>query len=310
MARYRAVPVGLLIIMTACSGGTGIDLGCPFCSDQPPATITVDAGQDRTAITGDMVVLSGTDNASDGCFATYTWTQSAGPAVQFFWAPHPHQTAEVETPLVDVEAALTFTFTGTCANGATDADAVTIQVQPTSATALCVTAPLFATSYAWSDNGCVTDPTDIAGDSRVATVYRQSEVEPNNSMQSASALTFPAPLANERVATDIAGSVRSGGDLPWDGEDFFIFTPMRSGVYNIYLCNDPLVCMRGTVTERWFLTLSDQNFRPMAGTTRGSIVEQTLQLSLEAGVSYYIGVETFVSPSEWDYNLTIISEGT
>lgn len=310
MAKYRAVPVGLLIFIAACSDTSVFDLGCLFCSDQPPATITVDAGQDRTAITGDMVVLSGTDSASAGCAATYAWRQSSGPAVQFFWAPHPHQTAEFETPLVDVETALTFTFTGTCGNGATDADAVTVQVQPTSAAALCVTAPLFATSYVWSDNGCVIDPTDIAGDSRVATIYRQNEVEPNDSMQLANALTFPAPLANERVATDVAGSVKSGGDLPWDSEDFFIFTPMRSGVYDIYLCNDPLVCTRGTVTERWFLTLSDQNFRPMAGTTRGSIVEQTLQLSLEAGVSYYIGVETFVVPSEWDYNLTIISDGT
>jgi hypothetical protein len=310
-ARNRTTLTGLAIMMAACgSGGVGLDLGCLFCFDQqPPATITVNAGQDQTVITEDTVVLSSSDNASQGCYADYTWTQTSGPPVSIR-SFSPHRTAEIATPFVDMNTPLTFSFSGTCNNGATDTDAVTIHVQPTSVAALCVNAPLFATSYVWTANGCVTDPTDIAGDSRVATVYRQGEVEPNDSMQSASSLTFPAPVATERLATDVAGSVKSGGDLPWDPDDFFIFTPTMSGVYDIYLCNDPRVCIRGTVTDRWVLTLSDQNFDPIAGTSRGSIVEQVLHLRLEAGVSYYVGVDTFVSPSELNYNLTIISDGS
>jgi hypothetical protein len=308
--RNRTILIGLVTLLAACSGGAGVDLGCLFCIDQPPpATITVNAGQDQTVIAEDTVSLSSSDNASQGCFADYAWVQTSGPPVSIS-SFYPHRTAEIATPFVDMNTPLTFNFSGTCNNGATDTDRVTIHVQPTSVAALCVNAPLFVTSYIWTTNGCVTDPTDIAGDLRVATVYRQGEVEPNDSMQSASSLTFPTPMATERLATDVAGAVRSGGDLPWDDEDFFIFTPAESGVYDIYLCNDPLVCIRGTVTNRWVLTLSDQNFEPIAGTTRGSIVEQVLHLRLEAGVSYYVGVDTFVSPSEWHYNLTIISDGS
>ena len=156
----------------------------------------------------------------------------------------------------------------------------------------------------------MTDPTDIAGDTRFATVYRQGEVEPNDSIQSASPLTFPAQVATELLATDVAGSVESGSGSSWDGTDFFIFTPTKSGPYDIYLCNDPLVCTRGTVTNGWALTLSDQNFDPIAGTNRGSIVEQALHLRLNAGLSYYVGVDTFSHPSNLNYNLTIISDGS
>lgn len=30
----------------------------------------------------------------------------------------------------------------------------------------------------------------------------------------------------------------------------------------------------------------------------------------QRGVAYYVGVDTFVSPSEWHYNLTIIGDGS
>jgi len=312
--RNRTTLIGLAVMMTACGGGGGglLGLDCLLCGIKPPPatiTVTVNAGQDQTVIAEDTVVLSGGVNASQGCLADYKWTQTSGPPVSIWFFYHPG-TAEIATPLVNVSTRLTFSLSGTCNNGTTDTDAVTIHVQPTSVAALCVNAPLFATSYVWAANGCVTDPTDIAGDSRVATAYRQGEVEPNDSMQSASPLTFPAPVASERLATDVAGSVKSGGGSPWDAEDFFIFTPTYSGVYDIYLCNDPLVCTRGTVTNRWVLTLSDQNFDPIAGTSRGNIVELALHLRLEAGVSYYVGVDTFISPSEWNYNLTIISDGS
>lgn len=310
--RNQMIMIGLATLLAGCGGGGGniLDFDCLFCGlESPPATIAVNAGQDQIVIAEDTVLLSSSNNASQGCLADYAWVQTSGPPASV-WSIYPHRTAEVATPFVDVNTSLTFSFTGTCNNGATDTDWVTIYVQPTSVAALCVNAPLFATSYVWTTNGCVTYPTNIAGDSRVATVYRQGEVEPNDSMQSASSLTFPTPMATERLATDVAGSVKSGGSLPWDGEDFFIFTPPRSGDYDIYLCNDPLVCIRGTVTDRWVLTLSDQNFDPIAGTPRNRIVEQVLRLRLEAGVPYYVGVETFVSPSEWDYNLTIISDGS
>jgi hypothetical protein len=179
-------------------------------------------------------------------------------------------------------------------------------VEPTSASALCLQAPLFAISYAWTNNGCTTDSTDIAGDSRIATVYRQGEAEPNDSLQSANPLTFPTRAATERIATDIAGSI-SGVDN--DNDDFFVFTPPETGIYEVYLCNDPLVCVRGTKTEKWFLSLSDQNFEVIAGTIGGALQEQAVSLELQAGLPYYVGIHVWdASTTSWEYNLTILSD--
>jgi len=304
--------IGLALLIVACGSGDGggiINLPeCMFCFPAPPpASITVNAGQDRTVIAEDMVSLSSTNNASQGCYADYSWTQTSGPTASM-WSFYPHRTVEIATPPVNANTALTFRFSGTCNNGAKDSDTVTVHVQPTSVAALCVNAPPFVTSYVWTANGCVTDPTDIAGDSRVATVYRQIEVELNDSLQSANSLTFPAPVATERLATDVAGSLSSGASSPWDSEDAFIFTPPKSGDYDVYLCNDPLICTRGTVSNKWVLTLSDQNADFIAETSRGRIAEQVLHLRLEAGVPYYVKIGTFIIPSELNYNLTIISD--
>ena len=95
-----------------------------------------------------------------------------------------------------------------------------------------------------------------------------------------------------------------------DNDDFFIFTPPETGIYEIFLCNDPLVCIRGTVTEKWFLSLSDQNLDVIAGTIGSVIEEQVLAVQLEAGVPYYVGIHVWdAATTSWDYNLTILSEG-
>ena len=112
-------------------------------------------------------------------------------------------------------------------------------------------------------------------------------------------------IATERMATDVAGSV-SGVDN--DNDDFFIFTPPETGIYQVYLCNDPLVCIRGTITENWFLSISDQNLRKIKGTLVGDVVEQFINTTLDAGVPYYVGVHVRdAATTSWDYNLTILS---
>ena len=310
--RFRTILIGVAGLMAACGGGNGsppLDLDCLFCDfGQQPATIFIDAGDDQVVIAEDMVRFASSDYPSAGCHARYSWTQVGGPKADI-WAPYPHRSAVITTPMVYTDTMVTFRFTGTCSNGVSKSDDVTVRVQPTSVAALCESAPLYSTSYAWTTNGCVTDPADIAGDTRVATIYRESEVEPNDAPQSASPLSFPSPIAGEPVAANALGSVKAGGDLPRDAIDFFIFTPVRSGAYEIYLCNDPLVCTRGTVTEKWTLIVTDQNLDEIASTPRGKIVEQALRLQLEAGVPYYVGIDTFVSPSELNYNLTIFSDG-
>jgi hypothetical protein len=126
-------------------------------------------------------------------------------------------------------------------------------------------------------------------------------------MQLANPLTFPMPVGTERTATDVAGFVSGDGN---DLDDFFVFTPPEAGIYEVYLCNDPLVCIRGTVTNEWFLSLSDQNLDVFASTIGGDLEEQVLNVQLEAGLPYYVGIHVGdAATTSWDYNLTILSGG-
>lgn len=308
--KYSNIVTGIVtaLLLSAC-GGSGSDCGFDaFClQGVVPITFTVDAGPDQNVIAGDTVELAGSADHSHSLL-TIRWSQMSGPTVSLI--SRGVGLTSFEAPAVSNTTSLTFRFTATTVSTAipvsSKSDDVTIVVEPTSASALCLQAPLFATSYAWTNSGCTTDSADVVGDSRIATVYRQGEAEPNDSLQSANALTFPMRIATERTATDVAGAAVSseGNDL----DDFFIFTPPESGVFDIYLCNDPLVCIRGTVTKDWFLSLRNQNFDVIAGTTRNTVEEQVVSLELEAGLPYYVGVHVLglTSPS-WEYNLTIIS---
>jgi len=297
--------IGLAFMMTACSGGDGgptervcaIVLGCST------AKISVYAGLDQSAVEGDTVELRGGTNSFKASKLSYQWQQLTGPSVTVFGSTQ--AMASFEAPSVSTTTTLTFRFT-IKKSGKKSSDDVTVVVEPTSATALCLQAPLYAVSYAWTNSGCTTDGADIVGDSRVATLYRQSEAEPNDSVQAAASLIFPTPVSTEPPAADVIGSI---DDASGDASDFFVFTPPGSGDYHVYLCNDPLACMRGTVTEDWFLELYDQNLTVIARTIPGKLTEQKVMLRLDAGLPYYVGVIDWgASARYWQYNLTIVRD--
>ena len=319
--KYSRIIAGManVLLLSACGGGGSGDSLItipplclfPPCSQTPPppATVTAYAGTDQTVTEGDSVRISGSADHSRSSALTFEWSQMSGPGVTLSLGPRftVGLGASFVAPAVTIPTSLTFRLRATGSDGVTNVDSVTILLEPTSASALCLQAPLFETSYAWTNSGCTTDSTDIPGDSRIATVYRQGEAEPNNSLQLANPLTFPMPITTERMATDVAGFV-SGVDN--DNDDFFVFTPLETGTYQVYLCNDPLVCIRGTVTEKWFLSLSDQNLDVFAGTSAGLLEEQVVTAQLEAGLPYYIGVHVWdAATTSWDYNLTILSGG-
>lgn len=300
----------ILFALLGCSGDGGgfqlFEFGPATPNNPPPATVTVNAGSDQTVTEGDTIEISGTASHSESSSLSFRWSQSNGPTVAI---PRPDlRVLPFVAPPVTETTTFTFRLRATDFFGVTNADSVIITVEPTSASSLCLEAPLFTTSYAWTNHSCTTDSSDIADDSRIATLYRQSEAEPNDSLQSANLLTFAVQAASERLASDIAGSI-SGLDN--DADDFFIFTPPFSGSYEIYLCNDPIACLRGTSTESFFLSLSNQHFEKIGGTNGGTLGKQLLLFELEAGLPYYIGVHAWetVSPA-WEYNLTILSSGT
>jgi hypothetical protein len=159
-------------------------------------------------------------------------------------------------------------------------------------------------------NGCTTDSAEVTGDSRVATLYRQGEAEPNDSLQAANPMLFPAQISTERVAADIDGSIHSANG---DSADYYVFTPPKSGSYHVYLCNDPLACQRGTVTDEQTLVVYDQDFTVLAEVENFMpwrvLVEQSISLPLGAGLPYYVSVVSQNPTSNsWEYNLTVISD--
>ena len=303
--RNKMILVGLAIMMTACGGGGGgaSERVCTLLGCSGSMKISVSAGSDQRVVDGDTVELLGVTSYSF-TGVSYKWQQLSGPSVTIFGSTL--ATASFEAPSVGTTTTLTFRLTIKSQNGKKSSDDVTVVVEPTSATAMCLQAPLYATSYAWTDSGCTTNSADIAGDSRVATLYRQSEAEPNSSLQAANSLIFPAQVATESQAADVAGSVHSAGG---DSRDFFVFTPPSSGDYHVFLCNDPLACMRGTVSEDWYLELYDQDFNVIAYTKPGVLTEQKVVLRLDAGLPYYAGViGRNATLRNWQYNLTIVRD--
>ena len=303
--RNTMILIGLAIMMTACGGGGGNGNGNRVCFYTGCAKLPINAGvvvrPGKHVVGGDAVVLEGVTFATSSM--SYKWKQLSGPSVAI--SDSTLATVRFKAPSVATTSALTFRFTAKTPSRKDSAD-VTIVVEPTSASALCLQAPLNLTSYAWTNSACTTNSADIVGDTRVTTLYRQSEAEPNGSVEAANSLIFPTPVSTEPPAADVIGSV---DNALGDGSDFFVFTPPSSGDYHVYLCNDPLACMRGTVSEDWYLELYDQDLTVIARTIPGRLTEQKVMLRLNAGLPYYVGVIGWTASSEyWQYNLTIIPD--
>ena len=78
---------------------------------------TANAGADQTVNEGASITLSGSGTDSDGTIASYTWTQTVGPAVTLAGANSP--TASFTAPSVATDTVLTFKLTVTDDKGAT-----------------------------------------------------------------------------------------------------------------------------------------------------------------------------------------------
>jgi hypothetical protein len=296
--------------LSHCTVTDGVSVCSPGASKSSPATLTVDAGSDEYVTEGDAVTLSGSAVLSKYGVLTHEWTQLSGPAVTLrrvgYYDSQFPEVIRFVTPAVQDTDVLVFQYKAKASGGVKNTDTVRVTVVPTSATALCLEAPSFQTSYAWANSGCTINSTDIVGDSRTATVYRQSESEPNDSRESANPLTFPLPVADERFGTSASGSVSGvGGDL----DDYYVFTVPETRTYTVYLCNDPLICTRGTIAVDWSLSLSDQDFRILDSTTPNTRHQMDVTLELEAGLPYYVGVHVDqASTPNWDYSVTILSD--
>lgn len=295
-------------VLSSCGGGGGGGYvpDCLFFCDIPPTKISVSAGPDQTAIEGDTVVISGVVDQTQ-CFADTTWTQVSGPTVsirRFFDGTENHSVT-IDAPSPDQGASATFNFQGECRNGLSSADQMEVTFESARAHSRCDSAPLFMTTYLWRDHGCTVDSAAIEDDSRVATIFRQGESEGNDSPQQATPLTFPARVLDESIGVAVAGSIDNS--LASGSKDYFIFSPPESGLYQIYFCNDPYICFRGTISRHWMLTLYGQDLSPISSTSNAEIAEFRLDVQLAAGLPYYLELRAFDDiPPERQYNISIL----
>ncbi len=106
------------------------------------------------------------------------------------------------------------------------------------------------------------------------------EYEPNSSLNNAN------PIALNEAATTIAGSLAVADD----SADNFVFTPIRTGNYRVYLCADS--CDHVLESSALDLMVLDQSQTTIAATSLGRANEKALLARLNAGAAYYITVSS------------------
>jgi len=97
----------------------------PGGTNTPP---TANAGPDQTVTSGVAVILPGSGSDADGTIASYSWTQTAGPAVTLTGANS--ATASFTAPSVATATVFTFKLTVTDNMGAPGSDTVNVTVNP------------------------------------------------------------------------------------------------------------------------------------------------------------------------------------
>lgn len=125
--RFCAVSL-LSFILVACGGGGG---GAEDGSDPPPNQPPVaNAGTDQTIVEGNSVTLSAAASTdADGSIASYSWTQTEGPAIVLQGADNAQAT--FEPPLTNTDpVSLSFELTVTDNDGATDTASTNVTVEP------------------------------------------------------------------------------------------------------------------------------------------------------------------------------------
>ncbi len=140
--------------------------------------------------------------------------------------------------------------------------------------------------------------TDGSGQVRVSHV---TEWEPNNTLDNANPFSFPDKGTADAAAIDIDGSVQQ--DI--DPADFFIFTPVESGLHLVYLCGQ--TCADRVETGEVYIMVYDQSQTTLESTPVGTESEQWLSVELTAGMAYYVEVNGYnTGGGVFPYRLAIV----
>lgn len=137
--------------------------------------------------------------------------------------------------------------------------------------------------------------------SNVVRMNFHTEYEPNNTLDNANPVNFRTASPDEHIGIEITGAVNQGEDP----EDFFIFTPPRSGLFLIYLCAD--TCSDTLRSDAVYFMVYDQSQSTVASTPVGTVETQRLAVDLVAGLAYYVEVNGYnTGVGSQEYKLVII----
>jgi len=138
-----------------------------------------------------------------------------------------------------------------------------------------------------------------AADGEPANLDQAGEYEPNNLLDNANVVTFPAGSPDVSTGLRLSGTVQGTDDIA----DYFVFTPTRSGAHLIYLCAD--TCDESLEGDSAYIMIYDQNQTTIASTPVGTIARQEFAVDLTAGFAYYVEVNGYATVDRYDYQLAI-----
>ena len=167
-------------------------------------------------------------------------------------------------------------------------------------------------NYSWAEVlekgfGCHTD-TGSGGnaappppESRAVSINHYQEYEPNNAAENATIVEFLPVTGDTLQGIEITGTVETLGD----DSDYFIFTPERSGLYAIYLCDGG--CTEQPTDSAVSLRVLDQFGEVLAENPLYEESTKFLTADFDAGLPYYVQVLGYDTAGEtYPYRLVVI----
>ena len=136
---------------------------------------------------------------------------------------------------------------------------------------------------------------------RALFINRFAEFEPNSTLDNANNVHFPTAPSDASAAVEMTGTVKQDDDPA----DFFIFTPIRSDTFAVYLCG--VSCVEQVEGDSVYIAVYDQTQTTIASTPIGTIAEQIFTVDLTAGLAYYVEINGYnTGPDSFAYKLIVV----
>ncbi len=136
---------------------------------------------------------------------------------------------------------------------------------------------------------------------RALFINRFAEFEPNSTLDNANNVHFPSAPLNASAAVEMTGTVKQDDDPA----DFFIFTPLRSDTFAVYLCEE--TCVEQVEGDSVYIAVYDQSQTTIASTPIGTVAKQIFTVDLTAGLAYYVEINGYnTGPDSFAYKLIVV----